>query len=145
VIERGLAPITPSSLATPAQLRDAVTSARRLGYAVSEGWIFEESRGIAVPVRGSQEVVVSTVSVVVPNDHTPVDDLVRLLKLAAAGISEALLRSYLPPGHPEARPGGVYRQLVSSSERSMAYFEHLLEEHGPAVHDGHLNPPQPAS
>jgi hypothetical protein len=50
------------------------------------------------------------------------------------------LRSYLPPGHPQARPGGVYRQLVSSSERSMAYFEHLLEEHGPAVHDGHLNP-----
>lgn len=140
VIERGLSPITPWSLSTAEQLRDAVTAARRDGFAVSEGWIFEESRGIAVPVRGSQEVVVGAVSVVVPNDHSPVDDLVRLLRLAARGISDALLRSYLPPGHPRARAGGVYRRLVSSSERSMAYFENLLEEHGPAVHDGHLVP-----
>ncbi|WP_309710757.1 IclR family transcriptional regulator [Pseudolysinimonas sp.] len=139
VLERGLSPITGSSLATPEQLRDAVAAARRTGFAVSEGWIFEESRGIAVPVRGSQEVVVGTVSVVVPNDHSPVDDLVRLLRLAAEGISEALLRSYLPPGHPHARAGGVYRQLVSSSDRSMEYFEQLLEEHGSAVHDGQVN------
>lgn len=131
VLERGLAPITASSLATPAQLVDAVAAARRSGFAVSEGWIFEESRGIAVPIRGSQEVVVGTVSVVVPNDRSPVDDLVRLLRLAADGISEALLRSYLPPGHPHARAGGVYRQLVSSSDRSMEYFEHLLEDAAP--------------
>jgi DNA-binding IclR family transcriptional regulator len=138
IVERGLAPITPSSLTTAEQLRDAVARARRDGYAISEGWIFEESRGLAVPVRGSQEVVVGTVGVVIPNDGSPVDGIVRLLQLAADGISDALLRSYLPPGHPNARPGGVYRQLVSSSERSMAYFEHLLEEHGTAVHDGHL-------
>ena len=138
VIERGLSPITETSLRTGNQLRDAVDRARRDGYAVSAGWIFEESRGIAVPIRGSQGVVVGTVSVVIPNDDSPVDDLVRLLRLAAEGISDALLRSYLPPGHPQARPGGIYRQLVSSSERSMAYFEHLLEEHGDAVHDGHL-------
>jgi DNA-binding IclR family transcriptional regulator len=141
VAERGLAPITAASLRTAEQLRDAVDRARRDGYAISEGWIFEESRGIAVPIRGSQEVVVGTVGVVIPNDGSPVDDLVRLLRLAADGISDALLRSYLPPGHPHARAGGVYRQLVASSERSMAYFEHLLEEHGDAVHDGHLAPP----
>jgi DNA-binding IclR family transcriptional regulator len=138
VIERGLSPITETSLRTADQLRVAVDRARHDGYAVSAGWIFEESRGIAVPIRGSQGVVVGTVSVVIPNDDSPVDDLVRLLRLAADGISDALLRSYLPPGHPQARPGGIYRQLVSSSERSMAYFEHLLEEHGDAVHDGHL-------
>jgi DNA-binding IclR family transcriptional regulator len=140
ILERGLAPITPFSLRTEDELRDAVARAQKDGFAVSTGWIFEESRGIAVPVRGSQEVIVGTVSVVVPNDGTPVDDLVRLLRLAAEGISEALLRSYLPPGHPHARAGGVYRQLVASSDRSMAYFEHLLEEHGGAVHDGHLSP-----
>lgn len=128
VVARGLDPITASSLRTEEELRDAVASARRLGYAVSEGWIFEESRGVAVPVRGSQDVVVGALGVVVPNDRSPVDDLVRLLRLAADGISDALLRSYLPPGHPHARPGGVYRQLVSSSEKSMEYFEHLLEE-----------------
>jgi hypothetical protein len=142
ILERGLAPITPFSLRTEDELRDAVARAQKDGFAVSTGWIFEESRGIAVPVRGSQEVIVGTVSVVVPNDGTPVDDLVRLLRLAAEGISEALLRSYLPPGHPHARAGGVYRQLVASSDRSMAYFEHLLEEHGGAVHDGHLAAPR---
>lgn len=131
VLERGLAPITASSLSTPEQLREAVAAASRSGFAVSEGWIFEESRGIAVPIRGSQEVVVGTVSVVVPNDRSPVDDLVRLLRLAADCISEALLRSYLPQGHPHARAGGVYRQLVSSSDRSMEYFEHLLEDAPP--------------
>ena len=139
VVERGLSPITDTSLRTADQLRDAVDRARRDGYALSEGWIFEESRGIAVPIRGSQGVVVGTVSVVIPNDGSAVDDTVRLLRLAAEGITDALLRSYLPPGHPQARPGGIYRQLVSSSERSMAYFEHLLEEHGAAVHDGHLD------
>lgn len=133
IVRRGLSPITESSLRTEEQLRDAVARARKDGCAISEGWIFAESRGIAVPIRGAQDVVVGTVGVVVPNDRTPIDDLVRLLKLAAEGISDALLRSYLPPGHPQARPGGVYRQLVSSSEKSMAYFEHLLEEHG---HDG---------
>lgn len=139
IVRRGLAPITASSLRTEEQLRDAVALARRTGFAVSEGWIFDESRGIAVAVRGSQDVVVGTVGVVVPNDGSPIDDLVRLLKLAADGISDALLRSYLPPGHPHARPGGVYRQLVSSSEKSMAYFEHLLEEH--AIFSG--QPQQP--
>jgi len=139
VVERGLSPLTDTSLRTAEQLRDAVDRARRDGFAVSTGWIFEESRGIAVPVRGSQEIVVGTISVVVPNDGSPIDDLVRLLRLAAEGVSDALLRSYLPPGHPQARPGGIYRQLVSSSERSMAYFEQLLNEHGVAVHDGHLD------
>lgn len=129
VLERGLSPITTASIASEAQLRDAVERARQDGYSVAEGYIFEESRGIAVPVRGSQDVVVGALGVVVPNDSSPVADTVRLLRLAAEGISDALLRSYLPPGHPHARPGGVYRQLVSSSERSMEYFEHLLAEH----------------
>jgi DNA-binding IclR family transcriptional regulator len=129
IVERGLTPLTPHSLRTEAELRDAVERTRRDGYGVSTGWIFEESRGIAVAIRGSEDVVVGTVGVVVPNDDSPVDDLVRLLRLAADGISDALLRSYLPAGHPRARRGGVYRQLVSSSERSMEYFEHLLEEH----------------
>lgn len=129
ILERGLSPITPSSLQSEAELRSAVERARADGFAVSTGWIFEESRGVAVPIRGSQDVVVGTVGVVIPNDGSPIDDTVRLLRLAADGISDALLRSYLPTGHPRARAGGVYRQLVSSSEKSMEYFEHLLAEH----------------
>lgn len=129
VVRRGLAPITPSSLQTEAQLREAVDHARRDGYSIAEGRIFAESRGIAVPVRGSHDVVVGALGIVVPNDGSPALDWVRLLKRAAKGISESLLRSYLPPGHPQAAPGGAYRNLVNSSERSMAYLEHLNDEH----------------
>ncbi|KQV07648.1 IclR family transcriptional regulator [Leifsonia sp. Root112D2] len=128
IVQRGLAPITPSSLQTEAHLRDAVETARRDGYCIAEGRIFAESRGIAVPVRGSHDVVVGALGIVVPNDGSPALDWVRLLNRAAKGISEALLRSYLPPGHPQATPGGAYRNLVNSSERSMAYLEHLNDE-----------------
>lgn len=126
VLERGLAPVTDASLRTEAQLRESVDCARRDGYAVANGLLVSESRGIAVPVRGSQDVTVATIGVVVPNDGSSPLDHVQLLRRAADGIAEALLRSYLPPGHPNATPGGVYRSLVNSSERSMEYFEHLL-------------------
>src|SRR5690606_4341655 len=89
ILERGLSPLTAHSLRSEAELRDAVERARRDGYAESPGWIFEESRGLAVPVRGSQDVVVGAVSVVVPNDGSPADDMVRLLRVAADRISDA--------------------------------------------------------
>jgi DNA-binding IclR family transcriptional regulator len=116
VIARGLRPLTPASLQTESELREAVRQAQHDGYSVAEGRIFEESRGIAVPVRGSQGVVVAAVGVVVPNDGSPPLDYAKILRRAAEGISAALLRSYLPPGHPDAMPGGSYRALVSSSE-----------------------------
>jgi DNA-binding IclR family transcriptional regulator len=68
VVQRGLQPITPDSLQTEVQLREAVEFARREGYAVAEGRIFAGSRGIAVPIRGSQGVTIGAVGVVVPND-----------------------------------------------------------------------------
>ena len=125
VVARGLQPITPDSLQTEVQLREAVEFARREGYAVSEGRIFADSRGIAVPIRGSQGVTIGAVGVVVPNDGSSPMAHVGLLRRAAEGITEALLRSYLPPGHPDAPPGGSYRSLVSSSELSMEFLQHL--------------------
>jgi DNA-binding IclR family transcriptional regulator len=123
VLQRGLHPITPDSLQTEAQLRDAVDFARREGYAVAAGRIFAGSRGIAVPVRGSQGATIGAVGVVEPNDGSSPMAHVGLLRRAAEGISEALLRSYLPPGHPDASPGGSYRSLVSSSELSMEFLQ----------------------
>jgi DNA-binding IclR family transcriptional regulator len=110
------------SLQTEAELREAVELARREGYAVAAGRIFAGSRGIAVPIRGSQGVTIGAVGVVVPNDGSSPMPHVGLLRRAAEGISEALLRSYLPPGHPDAPPGGSYRSLVNSSELSMEFL-----------------------
>jgi DNA-binding IclR family transcriptional regulator len=124
VVQRGLQPITPDSLQTEAELREAVELARREGYAVAAGRIFAGSRGIAVPIRGSQGVTIGAVGVVVPNDGSSPMPHVGLLRRAAEGISEALLRSYLPPGQPEAPPGGSYRSLVNSSELSMEFLHH---------------------
>lgn len=133
VIARGLQPITAASLQTEVQLREAVEFARREGYAVSEGRIFSGSRGIAVPVRGSQGVTIGAVGVVAPNDGSSPMAHVGLLRRAAEGITETLLRSYLPAGHPDAPPGGSYRSLVRSSDLSMEFFQHLPVGPGPSA------------
>lgn len=125
VVQRGLPALTRHSLQTEAQLRSAVEFARREGYSVADGHIFEGSRGIAVPIHGSQGVTIGAVGVVVPNDESSPMPHVGLLRRAAEAISEAMLRSYLPPGHPDAPPGGAYRSLVSSSELSMKFLQQL--------------------
>ena len=130
VVKRGLNPVTRQSLRTEAQLRDAVEFARREGYAVAEGRIYEGSRGIAVPIRGSQGVTIGAVTIVEPNDGSSPMAHVALLRQATEAISQALLRSYLPPGHPDAAPGGSYRSLVSSSELSMEFLQKLPHKLG---------------
>ncbi|MCU1437587.1 MAG: hypothetical protein JWP66_674 [Naasia sp.] len=137
ILARGLAPRTESGIATEAELRQAVLRTRRLGYAVTEGFLYEGTRGIAVPIRGSQNVVVGVLAIVVANDGNSPADYVLLLRRAAASISEALLRSYLPPDHPGARPGGVYRHLVNSSVRSMEFLAGSDEPERDA--DGHAH------
>ncbi|MEP6482503.1 MAG: IclR family transcriptional regulator [Rhodoglobus sp.] len=129
VIQRGLEQLTPHSLRNESELRAAVEIARREGYAVSEGRIFEGSRGIAVPVQGPQGECVAAISIVEPNDGSSAMNHVNLLRQAAAGIADALLRSHLPAGHPDAPPGGPYRALVNSSEQSMEFFEHHFPRH----------------
>jgi DNA-binding IclR family transcriptional regulator len=130
VVKRGLNPVTRQSLRTEAQLREAVEFARREGYAVAEGRIYEGSRGIAVPIRGSQGVTIGAVTIVEPNDGSSPMAYVALLRQATEAISQALLRSYLPPGHPDAAPGGSYRSLVSSSELSMEFLQKLPHKLG---------------
>jgi DNA-binding IclR family transcriptional regulator len=125
IVARGLEPRTPAGAQTETQLRAAVATVRRQGFADLSGWIHAGSRGIAVPVRGSADVVVGAICLVVPDDRSAPDEFVALLRQAADGVAEELLRSYLPPDHPQARRGGVYRPLVHSSEPSMEYFEHL--------------------
>lgn len=143
VLARGLRPATAAGIRTGDELRTALARVRRSGYATADGFIHEASRGIAVPVRGSQDVVVGAVGVVVANDRSSPLEYVRVLRRAAANISDALLRSYLPPEHPSARPGGAYRRMVRSSDRSMEYFEqHEPEQRSAGLSSGRSRAPR---
>ena len=113
---------TDQTIQTPEDLRGLLQQIRRDGYACGRGYIHPEARGIAVPIRGVNEVVVAAVSVVVPNDDAPVTGFVRLLQAAAQAISKDLHAAYAAPNDPAAAPGGRYRTLVSSSLDSMEYL-----------------------
>lgn len=123
VIAAGLRPPTDVALRTVEELQNALELTRKNGYAVADGYIFPASRGIAVPVTGSQGVVVAALGAVVPNDATPTRPIAELLRRTAKAISSTLLRVYLPPTHPNALPGGTHRYLVNSSTQSMQFFE----------------------
>jgi DNA-binding IclR family transcriptional regulator len=120
-----LARYTPHTIQTEAELRAALRRVRADGWAVTDGCIHEESRGIAVPVYGAHRDVIASIGVVVPNDDQPTLGHIELLTRAAREISTALRAAYLPTGHPDATPGGRLRPLVTSSVRSMEYFESI--------------------
>lgn len=113
------------TIQTPGELRAALRRVRADGWAVTEGHIHEESRGIAVPVHGAHQDVIAAIGVVVPNDGTSELGYIEPLSHAAREISRAMRAAYLPTGHPAATAGGRFRPLVASSVRSMEYLESL--------------------
>ncbi|KAA9108323.1 IclR family transcriptional regulator [Microbacterium rhizomatis] len=125
VLSHPLRRYTPHTIASERQLRAALRRVRADGWAVSDGHIHEDSRGIAVPVYGAHRDVIAAISVVVANDDTPPLPHIELLTRAARAISADLRGAYLPTGHPAATPGGRFRPLVTSSVRSMEYLESL--------------------
>lgn len=114
---------TARTIGTEAELHTTLRRIRADGWAVCDGHIHEDSRGIAVPVHGAHQDVIAAIGVVVANDDAPVLPHIELLTHAARGIGAAMRAAYLPTGHPAATPGGRFRPLVSSSLRSMEYLE----------------------
>jgi DNA-binding IclR family transcriptional regulator len=122
---------------TPFSIRDGDELGRRLrrvradGFAVTDGHIHPESRGIAVPVLGPHGVVYAALGVVVANDDAPPQAAVELLTVAAAGITRALEDVYLPGG------GSRGSVLTTTSVRSLEYFAEsglpLARSHGDVV------------
>jgi len=108
--------------------RQSVTEFRRTlrrvkleGFAVTDGWIHAESRGVAVPVWGPHRTVYAALSVVVPVEDSSVPPIVETLMAASARITRALEEAYLPhDGH-----GVGLRPLVATSSRSLEYLESL--------------------
>jgi DNA-binding IclR family transcriptional regulator len=122
VIEAPLQRFTHTTISSSAELRRVLGRVRREGFAVGDGYIHPEARGIAVPVFGAADNVIAALAIVVPNDDKPVIPLVKVLRAAADQISGALHAAYLPAGEPGAEPGGRFRPLVHSSTRSMEYL-----------------------
>jgi DNA-binding IclR family transcriptional regulator len=115
---------TRHTLRDEGELRAALRRVHADGFAVAEGFIHEESRGIAVPVFGPHGAVYAAMGVVVANDGASPQAAVELLTMAAAGVREALEHAYLPGGE-----GGSVRPLLSTSTRSLEYLA------GAAAHD----------
>ncbi|AUI50080.1 IclR family transcriptional regulator [Arthrobacter crystallopoietes] len=113
---------TEQTVRSPDALRQLLQKIRHDGFAIGNGFIHPDARGIAVPVRGVNDNIVAGLSVVVPNDEAPTLPLVRLLQGASAAITQDLLAAYTPQADPQSAPGGRFRQLVSSSADSMEYL-----------------------
>ncbi|MBW9109345.1 IclR family transcriptional regulator [Microbacterium trichothecenolyticum] len=122
VIAHGLRTYTMRTIHTGADLRAELGRVREDGYAVTEGAIHPESRGIAVPVMGPGGGVYAAIGVVVPNDGVSPHGYVELLRRAATGIAHDLALAYRPDV--DERTHGI-RSLVSGSRRSIEYLESL--------------------
>lgn len=128
VIAAGWPRHTAHTIRDGKELREKLRHVRADGFAVTSGHIYEESRGIAVPVMGPHGVVYAAMGVVVANDDAPIQPIVEVLTTAAAGITRDLEQAYLPDAGPTA---GRIRPLVSTSPRSLEYvLEHGLDASG---------------
>lgn len=109
---------TAETITTAARLHDELDRVRRWGFASTDGHIHIESRGIAVPVRGSAGEVIAALGVVVPNDQASPRPIADLLTGAAAGVSRDLARASGHGAHASAEQLGI-------SERSLAFIAEL--------------------
>ncbi|MGR0221396.1 IclR family transcriptional regulator [Agromyces sp. ZXT2-6] len=120
---------TERTIRNAAQLRAVLEGVRADGYAVGEGYIHPESRGIAVPVVGPGGAVYAAMGVVLPNDGSSPLPYVELLRRAAAGVARDLAAAYRPDVDEHIH--GI-RSLVTGSRRSLEYLESLPSGAGPA-------------
>lgn len=121
VIAAGWPRMTHRSPAGGRALRVLLREAHARGYAVCDGFIHEQSRGIAVPVFGPYGEPVAALGVVVASDEVSPQGIVELLKGAARGISQALASTET----------GI-QPLLTTSRASLEYFatlDELDEEH----------------
>ncbi|WP_417510093.1 IclR family transcriptional regulator [Microbacterium sp.] len=123
VIRVGWPHQTRHTLTDGAALRDRLRRVRADGYAVLDGHIYEESRGIAVPVFGPHGGVYAALSVVVPVEEASPAGAIEMLVVAAAGITRSLSDAYLSGlvAAPDGSPAGI-GPLVSTSLATVEYF-----------------------
>jgi len=111
VLAGPLPPLTPKTITDPHALRRALAAVRREGVAVCDGMVDLLSLSVAAPVRGEDERVVASLSVVVPSAGADPRAIVPAVRAAARGISRAL-------GSPTARrrPIGIVTALSGAAD-----------------------------
>ncbi|MBL0422704.1 IclR family transcriptional regulator [Ramlibacter sp. AW1] len=75
------------------QIREAVASARRHGYAVSEGLMLKEVRGVAVVIRDGRERAIAAIGIAAISDRVSnrrLPEIVRLLRTHANHIEQRI-------------------------------------------------------
>ncbi|MGO2111215.1 MAG: IclR family transcriptional regulator [Pseudoclavibacter sp.] len=132
VIEMGWPLPTPRTPRGGDELRSSIRRIRAAGSAVTDGYIHEASRGVAVPVFGPHGAVYAALGVVIPNDsHAPQAE-VELLTLAAASITRALREAYAPGDGTAATAGQrLAPPLAGTSRASREYYAELDAAHDP--------------
>jgi DNA-binding IclR family transcriptional regulator len=111
VLASSLTALTPRTVTDPHELRRVLAAVRREGVAVCDGMVDLLSLSVAAPVRGEDERVVASLSVVVPSAGAEPRAIVPAVRAAARGISRAL-------GSPSARrrPLGVVTPLPAAAD-----------------------------
>lgn len=109
VLAGPLPALTSRTITDPPALRRALAAVRREGVAVCDGMVDLLSLSVAAPVRGEDDRVVASLSVVVPSAGAEPRMIVPAVRAAARGISRAL-------GAPSARrrPAGVVTPLPAA-------------------------------
>lgn len=123
IVARGIHPYTERTPQTVDRLLEIVEAARKNGYAVADGFVHLDARGMAAPIYDSVGNIVAGLGVVVPADSSVNMRTVDLLRHAAHGVSQQMRAAYIEPQHPRALPGANFRALINSSRSSMEYFE----------------------
>ena len=128
VIAAGWPAFTSATIRGGDALGAKLRHVRADGFAVADGQIHLESRGIAVPVMGPHQVVYAAIGVVVANDGRSPQPVIELLTMAAAGITHALEAAYLPGRSAAPESSRTLTALVSTSQRSLDYFASLDDD-----------------
>ncbi|OMQ16762.1 hypothetical protein A7K94_0200515 [Modestobacter sp. VKM Ac-2676] len=90
VLSRPLRRYTAKTVTDPDELRVILAEVRRTGFAATDGWLALPTMGCGVPVRGTNDEVVASLSAVAHTDLTTPRMLVPALMGAARGLSREL-------------------------------------------------------
>ncbi|MDV8067828.1 IclR family transcriptional regulator [Rhodococcus sp. IEGM 1366] len=94
VMQHPMTVYTDRTLRTGQQLRVALAEVRRHGYAFCPGYIYQDTTGIAVPIRDAGNAVVAAVGLIVPRTESAYS-LIPLLQAAGRGISRVMSTAHV--------------------------------------------------
>jgi DNA-binding IclR family transcriptional regulator len=97
VIAGGLPRMARNTITDPARLRRALDEICATGYCLSRDEMTDGASSVAVPVRGATGTVIAAISVVVPTGKRHLPALVPAVRIAAAGISRAMVPFTVAP------------------------------------------------